>query len=69
MRHAIKDDLPHLGPRCVVMFGSAAGIGESSRLRWGHVNLPGNRNPDELVFDYAGRGSVWGRGQCLQTTA
>lgn len=89
---AIEDDLPHLGALCVFMFGTAARIGESSRLRWGSVNLqrrvarldlfkptpwsreahlpgelvvalanlPTNRNPDELVFDYAGRGSVRG---------
>ncbi|WP_052714855.1 site-specific integrase [Paracoccus sp. S4493] len=89
---AIKDGLPHLGALCVFMFATAARIGESSRLRWGNVdlprriarldlfkptpwsreahlppelvmalaNLPSNRKPDELVFDYAGRGSVRG---------
>ncbi|MFN3276103.1 MAG: tyrosine-type recombinase/integrase [Paracoccus sp. (in: a-proteobacteria)] len=89
---AIADGLPHLGALCMFMFGTAARIGESSRLRWGNVNLhrriarldlfkptpwsreahlppelvvtlanlPSNRKPDELVFDYAGRGSVRG---------
>jgi len=91
-RQAIDDGLPHLGALCVFMFGTAARIGESCRMRWGDVdlsagtatlylpkpepwtriahlppelvtamaNLPTNRNPDELVFDYTGRGSLRG---------
>lgn len=89
---AIEDGLPHLGALCLFMFGTAARIGEASRMVWGDVdlhkrtaklylfkptpwnrtahlppelvlalaNLPTNRKPDELVFDYAGRGSVRG---------
>lgn len=89
---AVEDGLPRLGALCVFMFGTAARIGESCRMRWGDVdlsartaklylfkpepwtriahlppelvmalaNLPTNRNPDELVFDYTGRGSLRG---------
>jgi integrase len=36
---ATKDELPHIGALCVFMFGTAARIGESCRMRWADVDL------------------------------
>lgn len=36
---ATKDGLPHLAALCVFMFGTAARIGESCRLRWADIDL------------------------------
>lgn len=36
---AAKDELQHLGALCMFMFGTAARIGESCRMRWSDVDL------------------------------
>ena len=36
---ALKDEMPHLGALCIFMFGTAARIGESCRMRWVDVDL------------------------------
>lgn len=40
---AMEDGLPHLGALCMFMFGTAARIGESCRMRWADVDLQSAR--------------------------